>query len=132
MSDTVLARLAGRTFWSEADARRVVAAWRSSGESPALFARKHGLDAARVRHWARDLEGGAVDGGSTTTTTAQALTAGFYEVVVRSDVERAVATKSGSVGLRFELPSGVVVDVGDARGPRLVEILRAVREVWGC
>lgn len=34
--------------WTEDDARRVVAAWRASGDSAYAFARDHGLNAQRL------------------------------------------------------------------------------------
>jgi transposase-like protein len=48
-------RVVRRRRWSEADARTMVQAWRSSGESQRVFARRHGLDPQRIGHWVRRL-----------------------------------------------------------------------------
>lgn len=48
-------RVVRRRRWSEADARAIVQAWRGSGESQLVFARRHGLDPQRIGHWVRRL-----------------------------------------------------------------------------
>jgi transposase-like protein len=40
-----------RLRWGEAEGRAMVEAWRRSGDSPAVFARRHGLEDMRVRRW---------------------------------------------------------------------------------
>lgn len=50
-----LAAAAGRSYWGEAEARPVVRAWASSGQSLRAFATTHGLKAARVSRWAKRL-----------------------------------------------------------------------------
>ena len=49
-------RVAGLGYWSAADARVVVKAWRASGEGLRVFARCYGIHPRRVRRWARELE----------------------------------------------------------------------------
>jgi transposase-like protein len=44
-------RIAGLTSWSDADARRVVDAWQSSGESRAAFGRRLGIHVHRLYLW---------------------------------------------------------------------------------
>jgi hypothetical protein len=39
-------------YWSEAEGRAVIEAWRRSGESRAGFARRHGLQTKRLKYWA--------------------------------------------------------------------------------
>lgn len=41
--------------WTEDDARRVLAAWRASGDSAYGFARDHGLNAQRLSWWSKRL-----------------------------------------------------------------------------
>ena len=53
-------RVAGRLYWREADARVVVDAWRSSGETLAGFARRQGIERKRLARWVRRLERAAV------------------------------------------------------------------------
>jgi transposase-like protein len=42
-------------YWSEAEGRAVIEAWRRSGDSRSAFARRHGLQAKRIRYWAARL-----------------------------------------------------------------------------
>ncbi len=42
-------------YWSEAEGRAVVEAWRRSGESATEFARRHGLRAKRIVYWEQRL-----------------------------------------------------------------------------
>jgi hypothetical protein len=53
-----LADLAERSYWREDDARRIVDAWRESGEPVSLFAGRLGIDPRRVSRWASRLESG--------------------------------------------------------------------------
>ena len=48
-----LSELRGSRPWAEEDARRVIDAWRASGETVAAFARREGLVPQRV-YWWRD------------------------------------------------------------------------------
>lgn len=50
-----MADLAGRSYWREADARRIVDAWRQSGEPVSRFAGRLGIDPRRVSRWASRL-----------------------------------------------------------------------------
>jgi len=50
-----LAAAASRSYWHEAEARPVVRAWESSGQSLPAFATDHGLNPARVTRWAKRL-----------------------------------------------------------------------------
>ena len=49
--DRDVARIAHRPEWSEGEARRIIAAWRRSGESIAEFARQCGVAAYRLYYW---------------------------------------------------------------------------------
>ncbi len=55
VSASGLAAAAGKSYWREADARRVVQAWRSSGQDLPQFAATHGLKASRLARWASRL-----------------------------------------------------------------------------
>lgn len=44
------------SYWSESEGRRVVEAWRRSGDSATAFARRHGLRAKRLVYWSKRLE----------------------------------------------------------------------------
>lgn len=43
-------------YWSEDEGRRVVEAWRRSGETATAFARQHGMRAKRLVYWCERLE----------------------------------------------------------------------------
>ena len=44
-----------RSYWNEAKARGIVAAWQQSGETLAAFARRLGVNRKRLRRWASRL-----------------------------------------------------------------------------
>lgn len=54
--------VAERPYWREAEARVFVEAWRSSGETLARFARRHGVKRWRLARWVSRLERGAGEG----------------------------------------------------------------------
>lgn len=56
--DGSVARAVKLRFWSEADGRMVVAAWRRSEQTQAAFARSHGISAQRLSWWIRRVERG--------------------------------------------------------------------------
>ena len=51
-----LRKLAGRSYWREDDARRIVDAWRQSGQPVSVFAARLGIDPRRVSRWASRLQ----------------------------------------------------------------------------
>jgi hypothetical protein len=52
-------RVAERAYWRESEARVLVEAWQSSGETLAAFARRYGVDRQRLCRWVGRLEGAA-------------------------------------------------------------------------
>lgn len=54
--------VAERPYWRETEARVFVEAWRSSGETLARFARRHGVEPRRLARWVSRLERGADEG----------------------------------------------------------------------
>ena len=61
-------------YWSEADGRAVIEAWRRSGESRSAFARRHGLQTKRLKYWAGRLSRG--DGSARTLALVPATVVG--------------------------------------------------------
>lgn len=53
-----LGELARRPYWRERDARRIVEAWRGSGETVSRFASELGVDRRRVSRWVARLDDG--------------------------------------------------------------------------
>jgi transposase-like protein len=49
--------VAERRYWREAEARVLVEAWQSSGETPSEFARRHGVEPRRLARWVSRLQG---------------------------------------------------------------------------
>ena len=49
--DVDVQRIAKQPVWSEADGRRLVAAWRRSGESRAAFGRRYDIAVHRLHYW---------------------------------------------------------------------------------
>ncbi len=60
MTERWLAELRGSRPWTEAEGRRVIAAWEASGESVAAFARRVGLVPQRMYWWRERLGAGLV------------------------------------------------------------------------
>ena len=56
---TGVAEVVERPYWREAEARMVVEAWRTSGESLSQFAGRHRVEPGRVARWAARLRGGS-------------------------------------------------------------------------
>ena len=56
MKRDALAALAANRYWTEADGRTALVAWRASGESLAAFAERHVLGTKRLVRWQRRLE----------------------------------------------------------------------------
>jgi len=52
---TEVAQVSRRSYWRETDARVMVEAWQSSGETLCEFADRHGVDPRRVARWASRL-----------------------------------------------------------------------------
>jgi len=52
-------QVAKRGYWREVDARQLIEAWRSSGESLTQFARQLGVERGRLARWSRRLDGQA-------------------------------------------------------------------------
>ena len=61
-------------YWSEADGRAVIEAWRRSGESRSAFARRHGLQTKRLKYWAGRLS--RADGPARTLALVPATVVG--------------------------------------------------------
>ena len=53
---TGIAQVAKRRYWKGRDAAVMVEAWRSSGETLARFAARHGVDPKRIARWASRLD----------------------------------------------------------------------------
>jgi transposase-like protein len=87
--------------WSEEDARRVLAAWRESGDSAYAFAREHGLNAQRLGWWSKRLgdwePADEVDG------------------FVRADVIATPRSTPSSAPVVVHASSGVVIEVEPTR-----------------
>ncbi len=58
----MIKRIAERQRWRADDARVMVEAWLSSGESVSDFARRHGLRRERISRWASRLPKGEMEG----------------------------------------------------------------------
>lgn len=87
-------------YWSEDEGRRVVEAWRESGENATAFARRHGLRAKRLVYWSNRLEANA---------SVRAATVSFVPAAVASDEVVAVIRAPG--GISVELASATPAQI---------------------
>ena len=110
----VLRRAARSRYWREVEARAVVDAWRASGESLAVFCRRHGVATARVARWSARLEGVAP--------------VQFHPVRLRAD-----EGNPSRSGFEVELRDGTTVRVPPGfESDDLRRILAAVALAAGC
>ena len=107
-------------YWREADARVVVDAWRSSGESLAEFAKRRGLSSRRLRWWVRRMETGSASTSGDVLFFPLRLTGGA-ELAGRAEV------------WTLELGGGVSLKVPCSGGAELLATtLTAVKRGWTC
>lgn len=92
-----IAALRGPKQWRADDAGRVLVAWKSSGESMAGFAERHGLNAQRIAWWQKRLA----------STASATLT--LVPVTVRAE-----APPRASAALSFVVGGNLRIDVTDA------------------
>jgi hypothetical protein len=96
---------ARKAYWREAEARRIIGAWRSSGESMQAFGRRFGFRAERLSRWVKRLE--PVDQDRREAPSIPFLP---VEVRVGDRAERPVAAPPIALvvgsGLRVEVPIG--------------------------
>jgi len=110
-----LATLVASRYWRAADAERVMAAWRRSGQSVAAFARQQGLSYCRLLRWRERLSPSAPV---------------FHPVRVVQRVD-AIATLSPAP-LELELKGGRRIRVAAGFDPEQLEVLVRTVEGWGC
>jgi hypothetical protein len=111
--------IADGTSWSASDAREAIEEWERSGESMAVFARRHGLAPSRLYWWKHRLQNGS--------TTATEVGAQLVPMVLRPTGASFVGhTQDGVV-----VTDGMVrIEIGDvhAVAPEWVAtLLRLVR-----
>ncbi|MEO7729652.1 MAG: hypothetical protein ABIY55_01665, partial [Kofleriaceae bacterium] len=106
-------------YWSEADGRAVIEAWRRSGESRSAFARRHGLQTKRLKYWAERLS--RADGPARTLALVSATVVGAgLSAVLRAGSDaragerntgagRGDRVRSREVGFMILLPRAVRV-----------------------
>ena len=91
-----LAAAARSGYWSEAEGRVAVVAWRESGESAEQFGARHGLPARRLRWWDRRL--GSTASGSGSANTSVALVP--IEVIQRDERDGTIEVDVGEFKVR--------------------------------
>lgn len=114
-STSSVAQVASRPHWRVEDAEAVLSVWRESGVSVSAFARRHGINVARLLRWRRRL--------------AQAGRIEFHPVKLVSAANGA-APNDGGVELVLGNGRRVLVHRGFDVG-LLEEVIRAV-ESWSC
>ena len=102
MSTEWLAALRGPRQWKADDARRVLAAWRRSGQSLAAFSQLHGVNKQRITWWRARL-------GSTSLLEATAPM-----TLVPLTVRAATVPHTAGAALSLVIGDGLRLDVADA------------------
>jgi transposase-like protein len=79
-----LARLRGRRPWTEDEARRVIEAWKTSGLTVSVFARRAGLAVDRVYRWRARLGAVHAEAGALGVRRRSPPVSALVPVVVRT------------------------------------------------
>lgn len=106
----VMREVRGRR-WTAEDARRILAAWRSSGLSAAEFGRRHGFDKQRIGWWKKQL-------ASSPKPTRQRKRGGTRARLVPAKLVAKPLSASGAAlrpspstsGVVVHFPGGVVIE----------------------
>jgi hypothetical protein len=110
-------RAATSGVWNEKEARKVLAAWRASGETLAAFARSRGLVPQRLAWWRKRLALPVRD-----EVPGVVSPPAFVPVTVRAADREAAAVVEIAEGVRVELRT-----LDDASATWLATVLRCVR-----
>jgi hypothetical protein len=113
MAKTMVAGVACRKYWREADARVMLEAWHDSGATLSAFARRHRIDSRRLARWSARLSAG----------TPPAVR--FHPVRLTD----AAGNRRGGDVIEIELRSGHRVRV--AQGFQLDDLRRVVEALEG-
>jgi hypothetical protein len=73
-------------YWSEAEGRAVVDAWRRSGETAPAFARRHGLQTKRIKYWSERLSRGEREPPTLSLVPATVMAPDLVAVIRVGDV----------------------------------------------
>jgi hypothetical protein len=112
-------RVVEKGYWRESDARVLVEAWRSSGETLAAFARQHGVERHRLARWVGRLE----------SASAEALR--FHPV--RLVDRRSEPETGGSTAIEIQLAGGPRIRVPRGfEADELRRVLAVLGETAGC
>ncbi len=108
-------KLASVGYWSEAEGRAAVVAWRASGLTRATFARQHGVATRRLAYWEQRI--------SPSTATRSAIMLAPVTVI---------ASPARDSEIALELRSGHVVRLrGVVDEDQLARVIRAAERA-GC
>jgi len=113
------ATLRGR-YWRAADAERVLAVWRASGQSLAAFAGEHGLSRARLARWRERL------------AKKRLGRPVFHPVRVVADPETRAMVASPTAPLELVLSGGRRIRIAPGFDAELLAELVRVVEGWRC
>jgi transposase-like protein len=113
IAEKLASELRGRR-WSEADGRRVVAAWKASGESVFAFAARVGLDAPRVYWWRTHLakRGGKAASAGKRDTHHRVLAPLVPVTICESTIAGQVTTR-GCPSVVVEATGGLRIEVSE-------------------
>lgn len=94
--------------WSEADARVVLQAWRSSGQSMSAFARKHGIGVSRLSGWKQRVGGATEHRGAEQSGSPSSEDLEFKQVLLTGTCTTPAAmVRVGRVEIEIHDPSRV-------------------------
>jgi hypothetical protein len=94
------------SYWREDEGRRVVEAWRRSGENATAFARRHGLSAKRLMYWSKRL-----------ATSSSTPTVTFVPASVVAPEEVAAVIRA---------PGGIAIELANATPTQIAAVASAL------
>jgi hypothetical protein len=96
------------SYWSKAEGRCVVEAWRRSGETATAFARRHGLRAKRIVYWSERV-----------AARAETPRVSFVQAAVVTADEPVIA-------VAIHVPGGVTIELARATPDQIAAVAAAV------
>lgn len=107
------------SYWRESEARRVIEAWRQSGESAAAFGRRHGINVKRLRWWTKRL----VPNASAISGTQRSASKASTTLV---SLVPATVVGAGELAAVIRAPGGIAVELTNATPTQIAAVANAL------
>ena len=106
------------SYWREPEARRVIDAWRQSGESVAAFGRRHGINVKRLRWWSQRL--------ATSERAIRRTQCSTSESRTLVSLVPATIVGAGELAAVIRGPGGIAVELTNATPAQIAAVANAL------